>query len=101
MSHNRPRTHRAERRQHQSTYSLNVDSVRTLATVRAIINHHRAFTRDDAETAARLFNESGRRRGSLTDCMIAAAALADGAAVATANPADFQRLHDFGVKLAS
>ena len=72
-----------------------------LETVRAIINHHRAFTRDDAETAARLFNESGRRRGSLTDCMIAAAALADGATVATANTADFQRLHDFGVKIAS
>ena len=71
-----------------------------LAVAGAIIGRHRDFTRDDAESAARLFNESGRRRGSLIDCMIAAAAQADGAPVATANKADFMRLSDLGVTVA-
>ena len=71
-----------------------------LAAAAAIIDRHREFTRDDAETAARLYNESGRRRGSLMDCMIAAVALADGAAVATSNTPDFQRLGELGVTLA-
>ncbi|MCY3546567.1 MAG: PIN domain-containing protein [Gemmatimonadetes bacterium] len=71
-----------------------------LAVAGAIIDGHRDFTRDDAETAARLFNESGRRRGSLIDCMIAAAALADDAPVATANRADFVRLTELGVSTA-
>ncbi len=68
-----------------------------LAVAGAIIGRHRDFTKDDAESAARLFNESGRRRGSLIDCMIAAAAQADGAPVATANTADFLRLSELGV----
>ena len=71
-----------------------------LATAAALIDHHRDFTREDAESAARLFNESGRRRGSLIDCMIAATALADEATVATANPTDFERLQPFGVTIA-
>lgn len=71
-----------------------------LATAAALIDHHRDFTREDAESAARLFNDSGRRRGSLVDCMIAAAALADDAPVATANRADFERLQSFGVAIA-
>ena len=71
-----------------------------LATVAAIITNHLPFTKNDAEPAARLFNESGRRPGSLIDCMIAAAALADDASIATANPADFERLQPFGVTIA-
>ena len=71
-----------------------------LAVAGAIIGRHRDFTKDDAETAARLFNESGRRRGSLIDCMIAAAAKEDGAPVATANRADFLRLGELGVTTA-
>lgn len=71
-----------------------------LATIAAIVTNHHPFTKDDAETAARLFNESGRRRGSLIDCMIAAAALGDDASVATVNPADFERLRPFGVTIA-
>ncbi len=58
------------------------------------------FTDDQAVIAARLFNESGRRRGSLPDCMIAATALSHGAALATANEADFRRLEGSGVTLA-
>ena len=71
-----------------------------LAIVGAMISNHPAFTKDNAETSARLFNESGRRRGSMIDCMIATAALADDAPVATANPDDFERLQSFGVAIA-
>lgn len=71
-----------------------------LAVAGAIIDGHRDFTKDNAEAAARLYNESGRRRGSLIDCMIAAAALADDAPVATANRADLVRLSQLGVTTA-
>ena len=49
--------------------------------------------------AARLFNESGRRRGSLINCMTAAAALADGASLATANTAYFRHFQTSGPEL--
>ena len=49
------------------------------------------FTDGDSETTARFFNLEGRRRGTLADCMIAATAIRDGAALATANPGDSQR----------
>src|SRR5580698_6170995 len=39
------------------------------------------FTRDQAETASRLFHYTGRRRGSHADCMIAAAAMSQGVSV--------------------
>ena len=57
------------------------------------------FTWREAEEAARLFNLSGRRRGSHADCMIAAAAIISGAPLATFNSADFQRLVPFGLVL--
>ena len=57
------------------------------------------FTWREAEEAARLFNLSGRRRGSHADCMIAAAAIFAGAPLATFNSADFQRLVPFGLML--
>lgn len=57
------------------------------------------FTWREAEKAARLFNLTGRRRGSHTDCMIAAAAIIAGAPLATFNFANFERLVPFGLVL--
>lgn len=65
-----------------------------------IVGQRRDFTPEHATIAARLFNESGRRRGSLIDCMIAATALVDGAPIATANVADFRRFEDSGLTMA-
>ena len=59
----------------------------------------RDLTPRHAEVAAGLFNETGRRRGSLNDCMIAAAALADDAPIATMNVVDFRRFEKSGLKL--
>lgn len=71
-----------------------------LALAEGVLGQCREFTKDDAESAARLYNESGQRRGSLADCMIAAAALNDGASVATANEKDLRPLRDLGVTIA-
>ena len=57
------------------------------------------FTQDDAAVAARLFNLSGRRRGTFIDCMIAAVALGANASLATTNPDDFRRLEPAGLQI--
>jgi predicted nucleic acid-binding protein len=59
----------------------------------------RDFTWKEAEEAARLFNLSGRRRGSHVDCMPAAAAILANEPLATFNTADFERFVPFGLML--
>ena len=65
-----------------------------------VVGRHSLFDDEMAVIAARLFNGSGRRRGTMVDCMIAATALAEEAAVATSNPDDFSRFEAFGLALA-
>jgi predicted nucleic acid-binding protein len=64
-----------------------------------VVSQHVAFLEEDSVVSARLFNESGRRRGSLIDCMIAASALRAGEPLATANVADFRKFAVFGLKI--
>jgi predicted nucleic acid-binding protein len=68
---------------------------------RSLVGELANFIPQDAELAARFFQLSGRRRGSLTDCMIAATAVRVGAALATSNQSDFRKLEAFGVRLAA
>jgi predicted nucleic acid-binding protein len=72
---------------------------RTVGLAARIVTERVPFTEEDAAAAANLFNQTGRRRGSLTDCMIAATALRLGAALATTNISDFRRLETVGLRL--
>ena len=71
-----------------------------LSVASVVVGRQSRFTEEMAAIAARLFNGSGRRRGTMVDCMIAATALAVEAAVATSNPDDFRRFEAFGLALA-
>lgn len=72
-----------------------------IALAARIVPERQPFTDEDAVLAARLFNISGRRRGTFIDCMIAAVALGLGAALATTNPEDFQRFEPAGLEIIS
>ncbi len=54
----------------------------------------------DAEKAARLFNQTGRRSKSYADCCIAAVAIRLGAPLATSNRDDFAPMVPHGLLLA-
>ena len=70
------------------------------ALAERFVERRQDFTPDQAVVAARLFNDSGRRRGMIIDCMIGAAALADDAPIATLNAADFGRFVAAGLEMA-
>ena len=70
-----------------------------LELISRVVSERAPFLEEDAVLAARLFKESGRRRGSLMDCMIAASALRAGAPLATANARDFRRFSAAGLTL--
>ena len=70
-----------------------------LELISRVVSERAPFLEEDAVLTARLFNESGRRRGSLMDCMVAASALRAGASLATANARDFRRFAAAGLTL--
>jgi len=59
-----------------------------------------ALERADAEKAAELFNQTGRRSKSYSDCCIAAVAIRSQASLATSNLADFSPMVIHGLVLA-
>ena len=73
-----------------------------IALVQSIIERRIvAFDAATAELAARLFNQTGRRRASRFDCLIAAAAIQAHADFATENLGDFTPFAAHGLKLAT
>jgi len=66
---------------------------------RALVDKVESLGETDAQFAARLFNQTGRRLRSLPDCLIAAVAMRCGALLATINVADFRRFERFGLAL--
>lgn len=71
-----------------------------LALAEQIVTVRIDYSEQDARRAAEFFNATGRRRGTLADCMIAASARERGAALVTTNVQDFQCFESFGLKLA-
>lgn len=61
----------------------------------------RPFGKTEAATAAELFNKTDRLRGSRFDCFIAAAAIIDGAEMATIDETDFKAFVPHGLKLVA
>lgn len=72
-----------------------------LDIARKLLSEPEPVRADDAERAATLFNDTGRRRGSLADCIIAAVALRLKAPLATDNVPDFRRFERFGLRIVA
>jgi len=70
------------------------------ALARRVARRHIPLATEQAAEAARLFNATGRRRGSFQDCLIAATAMVAGAELATNDRADFHRFTAEGLRLA-
>ena len=66
----------------------------------SIVTQTLPFGQNEAELAAYLFNEAGRNRGTIVDCMIAATAIRNDARLATSDRRFFKRLESFGLLLA-
>lgn len=73
---------------------------RVMDLVGQIVSRRVPFGEEEAALAARLFDESGRRRGSLGDCMVAASAIRARALLATASLKDFRRFVPAGLQIA-
>jgi predicted nucleic acid-binding protein len=71
------------------------------ATIRALLQEIVPFDEAQAQEAARLFNACGRKRHLHVDAMIAAAATARHASLATGNADDFRAFVGAGLVLAS
>jgi predicted nucleic acid-binding protein len=74
---------------------------RVIALADTLLGDPLPFDKAESALSANLFNETGRRRGTLVDCMIAATAIVAGDSVATSNPKDFARFEKLGLVLAS
>jgi len=75
-------------------------SANEIALVESVIEGNLVpFEKPAAVLAAQLFNQTGRRRGSRFDCMIAATAILAGAEFATENRNDFAPFGSFGLRL--
>lgn len=68
---------------------------------RVLLGEPIGFLEADAVLAAHLYNQGGRRRGSLADCQVAAIAIRCGAALATADARHFARFAAAGLRLAA
>jgi len=69
-------------------------------TMRAFVQELLPFGEEQAVAAAELFNAAGRKRSTRVDAMIAATAIASGAALATNNQPDFRAFLQSGLRLA-
>ncbi len=69
------------------------------AAIRGLLDEILPFDETQAELTARLFNAAGRPRRLRVDAMIAAAAIARGAPLATRNHADFTPFVAQGLRL--
>lgn len=70
------------------------------ATMRAFLSEIIPFNEIQAREAARLFNQTGRKRKLRVDAVIAGTAIAAGARLATNNRDDFQVFLPHGLELA-
>ena len=71
----------------------------TEALARRIVREHVPLGEPEATEAARLFKLTGQRAGALSDCLIAATAIAAGSPLATAEPSEFQELRGHGLQM--
>ena len=76
-------------------------SSNVIAVAERLLGEPVPFAGPEAALSAKLFNEAGRRRGTLVDCMIAATAIVSEESLATSNPKDFARFEKFGLAIAT